>query len=64
MCMKHPEEGFVSFYFGLQFDTKRTSCPRLVNRTSFVSFLRIDADCDATWRPTEVYIDFGRPARR
>jgi len=44
---------------------ERTSChmlsPRLVNRASCV---HSEDWCDATWRPTEVYIDFSRPARR
>ena len=57
MFMKHPEERFVSFWFGLQVTPNG---PCLVNRTSCV---HSEDWCDATWRPTEVYIDFSRPPR-
>jgi hypothetical protein len=43
------------FFNSHQKDQLSKLSPCLVNRTCY---------CDATWRPTEVYIDFGRPARR
>ena len=62
MSMKHPEERFVSFRFGLQVTPKRTSCYHVWSTGQAVCILRIDV----MWRnfPTEVYIDFSRPARR
>ena len=46
---------FILFFNSHQKDQLSKLSPCLVNRTCY---------CDATWRPTEVYIDFGRPARR
>ena len=54
------KKGLSHFDLACKSRRKNQLSPRLVNRTSCV---HSEDWCDATWRPTEVYIDFSRPPR-
>ena len=55
------KKGLSHFDLACKSRRKNQLSPRLVNRTSCV---HSEDWCDATWRPTEVYIDFSRLPRR